>query len=134
MVEVCIATRNGKAGILPPMRSNHDNAWRTASDTANLELAETSSFPGSTLFEPPRMGAIIAAVSRVRLHRTEAIVLKRHDYGEADRFIVLFTKEKGNMGAGGETFDETFVERGQALYEDLGYERETRFYKYSLAL
>lgn len=39
------------------------------------------------------------AVSRVRLNRTPAIVLKRHDYGEADRILTLYTRERGKVRA-----------------------------------
>ncbi len=38
-------------------------------------------------------------MSRVRLHRTPAIVLKRHDYGEADRILTLYTRERGKVRA-----------------------------------
>jgi DNA repair protein RecO (recombination protein O) len=38
-------------------------------------------------------------VSRVRLHRTEAIVLKRHDFGEADRILTLYTPDRGKLHA-----------------------------------
>ena len=38
-------------------------------------------------------------MSRVRLHRQEAIVLKRRDYGEADRILTLYTRERGKVGA-----------------------------------
>jgi DNA repair protein RecO (recombination protein O) len=38
-------------------------------------------------------------VSRVRLQRNEAIVLKRRDYGEADRILTLYTRERGKVGA-----------------------------------
>ncbi|MEA3337780.1 MAG: DNA repair protein RecO [Chloroflexota bacterium] len=34
---------------------------------------------------------------RQRLYRTEAIVLKRRDYGEADRILTLFTPEYGKL-------------------------------------
>lgn len=36
-------------------------------------------------------------MSRVRLHKAEAIVLKRHDYGEADRILTVFTRERGKI-------------------------------------
>lgn len=52
-----------------------------------------------SLFEASVKGAIIAAVSRVRLHRTEAIVLKRHDFGEADRILTLYTPDRGKQRA-----------------------------------
>lgn len=55
--------------------------------------------PGRRFFEPTRNDAIIAHVSRVRLHRTEAIVLKRHDFGEADRILTLFTPDRGKVRA-----------------------------------
>lgn len=38
-------------------------------------------------------------MSRVRLHRTEAIVLKRHDFGEADRILTLYTPDRGKLHA-----------------------------------
>jgi len=38
-------------------------------------------------------------VTRIRLHRTEAIVLKRHDYGEADRILTLYTPDLGKVAA-----------------------------------
>jgi DNA repair protein RecO (recombination protein O) len=38
-------------------------------------------------------------VSRVRLNRTPAIVLKRHDYGEADRILTLYTRDSGKVRA-----------------------------------
>lgn len=34
---------------------------------------------------------------RQRLYRTEAIVLKRRDYGEADRILTVFTPEQGKL-------------------------------------
>jgi DNA repair protein RecO (recombination protein O) len=34
---------------------------------------------------------------RQRLYRTEAIVLKRRDYGEADRLLTVFTPERGKL-------------------------------------
>ncbi len=34
-----------------------------------------------------------------RLYRSEAIVLRRHDFGEADRLLTLFTREHGKMRA-----------------------------------
>jgi DNA repair protein RecO (recombination protein O) len=36
-------------------------------------------------------------VSRERLYRTEAIVLKRSDFGEADRLLTLYTPELGKI-------------------------------------
>jgi DNA repair protein RecO (recombination protein O) len=36
-------------------------------------------------------------VSRIRLYRTEAIVLKRIDFGEADRILTVFTLERGKV-------------------------------------
>jgi len=36
-------------------------------------------------------------MSRERLYRTEAVVLKRHDFGEADRLLTLFTPERGKL-------------------------------------
>ncbi len=36
---------------------------------------------------------------RERLYRVEAIVLKRTDYGEADRLLTLFTPDRGKMRA-----------------------------------
>ena len=44
------------------------------------------------------------AERRQRLYRTEAIVLKRRDYGEADRLLTVFTPEHGKLvllGKGG---------------------------------
>lgn len=38
-------------------------------------------------------------MDRVRLHRTEAIVLKRHDFGEADRILTLYTPDRGKVRA-----------------------------------
>jgi len=37
--------------------------------------------------------------SRARLQRTEAIVLSRRDYGEADRILTLYTRSEGKVGA-----------------------------------
>ena len=34
---------------------------------------------------------------RQRLYRTEAIVLKRRDFGEADRLLTVFTPEHGKL-------------------------------------
>ncbi|MBE2222398.1 MAG: DNA repair protein RecO, partial [Anaerolineae bacterium] len=36
---------------------------------------------------------------RERTLRTEAIVLKRHNFGEADRLLTLYTREFGKMKA-----------------------------------
>lgn len=36
---------------------------------------------------------------RSRLYRVEAVVLRRHDLGEADRLVTLFTREKGKLRA-----------------------------------
>jgi DNA repair protein RecO (recombination protein O) len=38
-------------------------------------------------------------VSRIRLYRTEAIVLKRVDFGEADRILTLYTAQRGKVRA-----------------------------------
>ena len=38
-------------------------------------------------------------MSRIRLYRTEAIVLKRIDFGEADRILTLYTPERGKVRA-----------------------------------
>ncbi len=38
-------------------------------------------------------------MSRVRLQRNEAIVLKRRDFGEADRILTLYTRERGKVSA-----------------------------------
>ncbi|HQZ71660.1 MAG TPA: DNA repair protein RecO [Anaerolineae bacterium] len=38
-------------------------------------------------------------MSRVHLQRSEAVVLRRHDYGEADRILTLFTRERGKLHA-----------------------------------
>jgi DNA repair protein RecO (recombination protein O) len=38
-------------------------------------------------------------VSRIRLYRTEAIVLKRLDFGEADRILTLYTPDRGKVCA-----------------------------------
>lgn len=35
--------------------------------------------------------------SRVRLHRTECIVLRRRDLGEADRILTIFSRERGKL-------------------------------------
>lgn len=35
--------------------------------------------------------------SRVRLHRTECIVLRRLDLGEADRILTIFSRERGKL-------------------------------------
>ncbi|MBA2451263.1 MAG: DNA repair protein RecO [Chloroflexi bacterium] len=37
--------------------------------------------------------------SRLRSYRAEAVVLKRHDFGEADRIVVLFTRQRGKLRA-----------------------------------
>ncbi|MBK6770062.1 MAG: DNA repair protein RecO [Ardenticatenales bacterium] len=36
-------------------------------------------------------------MSRVRLQKAEAIVLKRHDYGEADRILTVYTRQQGKI-------------------------------------
>ena len=36
---------------------------------------------------------------RPRSYRCQAVVLKRHDFGEADRILVLFTRERGKLRA-----------------------------------
>jgi DNA repair protein RecO (recombination protein O) len=36
---------------------------------------------------------------RPRSYRTQAVVLKRHDLGEADRILVLFTRQRGKLRA-----------------------------------
>lgn len=46
----------------------------------------------------PRVGKD-AMASRARLQRTEAIVLSRRDYGEADRILTLYTRSEGKVGA-----------------------------------
>lgn len=38
-------------------------------------------------------------MSRIRLYRTEAIVLKRIDFGEADRILTLYTPDRGKVRA-----------------------------------
>jgi len=38
-------------------------------------------------------------VRRIRLYRTEAIVLRRRDFGEADRILTLFTRDRGKISA-----------------------------------
>jgi DNA repair protein RecO (recombination protein O) len=38
-------------------------------------------------------------VPRERVYRTEAIVLRRRDFGEADRLLTLFTPERGKIAA-----------------------------------
>ncbi|MFN2162508.1 MAG: DNA repair protein RecO, partial [Candidatus Promineifilaceae bacterium] len=38
-------------------------------------------------------------MSRERTYRTEAIVLKRSDFGEADRLLTLYSKEFGKIRA-----------------------------------
>ncbi len=38
-------------------------------------------------------------MSRERLYRCQAIVLKRRDYGEADRILTLYTREQGKVDA-----------------------------------
>jgi DNA repair protein RecO (recombination protein O) len=38
-------------------------------------------------------------MARERTFRTEAIVLRRHDFGEADRMLTLFSKEQGKIQA-----------------------------------
>jgi DNA repair protein RecO (recombination protein O) len=35
--------------------------------------------------------------SRERVYRTEAIVLRRSDFGEADRLLTVFTPERGKL-------------------------------------
>lgn len=35
--------------------------------------------------------------SRERVYRTEAIVLRRTDFGEADRLLTVFTPERGKV-------------------------------------
>jgi DNA repair protein RecO (recombination protein O) len=38
-------------------------------------------------------------VNRIRLYRIEAIVLKRRDFGEADRILTLYTPDRGKTSA-----------------------------------
>ncbi len=38
-------------------------------------------------------------MSRIHLQQSEAVVLRRHDYGEADRIFTLFTRERGKVRA-----------------------------------
>lgn len=38
-------------------------------------------------------------MSRVRLQRSEAIILRRRDYGEADRILTLYVRDRGKIGA-----------------------------------
>ncbi len=38
-------------------------------------------------------------VSRIRLYRTEAVILKRMDFGEADRILTLYTPHRGKVRA-----------------------------------
>jgi DNA repair protein RecO (recombination protein O) len=38
-------------------------------------------------------------VTRIRLYRTDAIVLKRRDFGEADRIVTLYTPGRGKIAA-----------------------------------
>jgi len=38
-------------------------------------------------------------VNRIRLYRTEAIILGRRDFGEADRILTLYTRERGKVAA-----------------------------------
>ena len=38
-------------------------------------------------------------MARERTYRTEAIVLKRTDFGEADRLLTLFSKDLGKISA-----------------------------------
>jgi DNA repair protein RecO (recombination protein O) len=35
-----------------------------------------------------------------RLYRTDAIILRRADFGEADRLITVFTPDRGKLPAG----------------------------------
>ena len=36
-------------------------------------------------------------MARPRTYRVEAVVLRRIDFGEADRVLVLFTRERGKL-------------------------------------
>jgi DNA repair protein RecO (recombination protein O) len=38
-------------------------------------------------------------MSRIRLSRTDAVILRRRDYGEADRILTLFTPARGKVAA-----------------------------------
>lgn len=38
-------------------------------------------------------------MARPRTYRCDALVLKRHDFGEADRIVVLFTRQRGKLRA-----------------------------------
>jgi DNA repair protein RecO (recombination protein O) len=38
-------------------------------------------------------------MARPRSYRCEGVVLKRHDFGEADRVVVLFTRQRGKLRA-----------------------------------
>jgi DNA repair protein RecO (recombination protein O) len=38
-------------------------------------------------------------MARPRSYRSEAVVLKRHDFGEADRIVVLFSRQRGKLRA-----------------------------------
>jgi DNA repair protein RecO (recombination protein O) len=38
-------------------------------------------------------------VAAIRLYRTEAIVLRRRDFGEADRILTLYTPDRGKLSA-----------------------------------
>lgn len=38
-------------------------------------------------------------MSRIRLYRTEAVVLKRRDFGEADRLLTLYSLDRGKISA-----------------------------------
>src|SRR5574340_225539 len=39
------------------------------------------------------------AMSRSRLHRVSALLIRQRNYGEADRIIVLLTRERGKVSA-----------------------------------
>lgn len=47
----------------------------------------------------PRPPCYHLPVSRIHLQQSEAIVLRRHDYGEADRILTLFSRDRGKIRA-----------------------------------
>ncbi len=51
------------------------------------------------IIEAPPSISYTDRVNRIRLYRTEAIVLKRRDFGEADRILTLYTGSRGKVTA-----------------------------------
>lgn len=81
--------------MVPRCRAPFYSCLPSSAATGIISPIPALGFP--TMQTPVTAPASEPSDRRQRLYRTEAIVLKRRDYGEADRLLTVFTPDRGKL-------------------------------------